>query len=180
MADNKLELFIHLEGELEPRTIEVSTDTTLLTAITDAGIPVTDEMHVFAGDWDEGARADTDDDEAEDTHEPEVLQNRLCDCEFGRPPRVHCVRCRRVRVTVGHNGRERRRAFSPAATVATVTVWAHRAFHIDPTDAANIVLKLCGTDDLPSIEASLAQLIEKGNCELCFDLVPKDRIEGQR
>lgn len=179
-TENQIEFFVHFEGQRVPRLVKAAAKASLLSALTDAGIAITDEMHVFVGDCEQAAVADIDPNlnDLEDDHEPESLQKSLGDCDLGHPGQVHCVRCRRVRTTVQYNGTDRRRAFSPAASVATATKWAHRVFHVDRADAANFVLQLCGTKEAPSIETKLVQLVEKGQCELCFELVPRERIEG--
>lgn len=180
MSKDKIEFFVHLESEAEPRIVEAESGATLLSALNEAGIPVTDDLHIFVGDWQEGANTNVLGDDAEDSHEPEDWNKRLCDCELGHPAQLHCVRCRRVRVTVEYNGKERRRSFSPAASIGVVTVWAHRIFRVDCVDAANFVLQFCDSNQMPSVEATLGQLVKDKRCVLCFDLVPKDRIEGIR
>lgn len=92
--------------------------------------------------------------------------------------RVHVHTCRKVEVTVNFNVEHASHAFSPAATVAVVKEWADRKFKVSGVDATEHALQICGTTDRPSDDTHLGSLLAPGSCDLCFDLVPKHRVEG--
>lgn len=92
--------------------------------------------------------------------------------------RLHVCRCRRVETTVNFMDQTAERAFPPGARVRAVKEWAVRRFRLDPKDAAEHVLQICCSNDRPSSDTPLIQLVEGRCCTLCFDLVPEKRVEG--
>ena len=98
--------------------------------------------------------------------------------DLKRGCRLHVCRCRRVTTTVNFMDRSAERAFPPGARVRAVKAWAVRRFQMDPKDAAEHVLQLCGSTERPSSDTPLVELIDGRCCTLCFDLVPEKRVEG--
>ena len=92
--------------------------------------------------------------------------------------RVHVHTCRKVLVTINFNAEHAAHPFSPAATVAVVKEWADLKFKLSGVDATEHALQLCGTTDRPSDDTHIGGLLAPGSCDLCFDLVPKHRVEG--
>ena len=92
--------------------------------------------------------------------------------------RVHVHRCRKVQVTINFNGREKSHRFSPATTVGVVKAWADEKFGLSGVDATEHALQRCGTTERPSEDTHIGSLVRAGDCALCFDLVPKQRVEG--
>ena len=102
--------------------------------------------------------------------------------EVGLAPRsrVHVHRCKVVEVTVNYNRDQKKGFFPPSATVDWVKEWAigKDQYDMSPVDAAEHVLKLCNSGDLPDGEVHIGTLVKVSDGTLCFDLVPKQRIEG--
>lgn len=92
--------------------------------------------------------------------------------------RVHIHRCRKVKVSVNFNGETAVDNFPPATTVGKVKKWADRKFDIDKVDATEHALQLCGTADRPDEDVHIGTLTNNHSCSVCFDLVPKKRVEG--
>lgn len=97
---------------------------------------------------------------------------------IGHRHRVHCHRCRRIEVTVNFNGQSRSHSFSPAKTIGKIKHWADDQFHLKGVDATEHALQLCGTSTRPDEDLHLGSLVRSPHCEVCFDLVPKKRVEG--
>lgn len=92
--------------------------------------------------------------------------------------RVHVNRCRKVKVEVNFNGRDKSHPFSPSTTVAAVKAWADDKFGLSGVDATEHALQRCGTTERPPDDTHIGSLVAAGTCVLCFDLVPKQRVEG--
>lgn len=92
--------------------------------------------------------------------------------------RVHVHRCRKVEVEVNFNGRDKSHRFSPSTTIAEVKVWADKEFKLTGVDATEHALQRCGTTERPSDDTHIGSLVAAGTCALCFDLIPKQRVEG--
>ena len=94
--------------------------------------------------------------------------------------RLHVHRCKQVEVTVNYNQDQKKGFFSPSATVDWVKEWAvaKDQYDMSPVDAAEHVLKLCTAGDLPDGEVHIGTLVKFPDGTLCFDLVPKQRVEG--
>ena len=94
--------------------------------------------------------------------------------------RLHVHRCKEVEVTVNYNQDQKKGFFSPSATVDWVKEWAvaKDQYDMSPVDAAEHVLKLCNAGDLPDGEVHIGTLVKFPDGTLCFDLVPKQRVEG--
>lgn len=84
----------------------------------------------------------------------------------------------RIDVTVHYNGRHVGRAFSPATTIGRVRRWAARQLDISETEAVRAALQFCDTTVQPPIRRHLGALDRNRDRRLCFDFVPKKRIQG--
>ena len=102
--------------------------------------------------------------------------------EAGLTPRsrVHIHRCKSVEVTVNYNQDQKKGVFAPSATVDRVKEWAvaKDQYDLSPVDAAEHVLKLCNSGELPDEEVHIGTLVKFPDGTVCFDLVPKQRVEG--
>lgn len=124
--------------------------------------------------------------DAEDTpivmieNSEEVLapEKRLDKSGIGQRSRVHIHRCRRVEVSVNFNAAQQLHEFPPAATVGRVKQWAVREFGLPKVDATEHTLQICGSAIRPDEDTHIGSLVQYPDCSLCFDLVPKQRIEG--
>ncbi len=93
--------------------------------------------------------------------------------------RIHIHRCRKIKVSVNFNGKEAAESFPPSKTIAKVKRWADKQFGIEGVDATEHALQICGTAKRPDEDTHLGTLVRSRNCEVCFDLVPKKRVEGE-
>ena len=116
----------------------------------------------------------------EDESEPLALDAHLTVVGVRNRARVHVHRCRRVEVTVNFNGDERSETFPPSATVARVKRWAvsKRGFDLNEVDAAEHLLQVCGSSVRPDEDTHIGTLFQSPRCDVCLDLVPKQRVEG--
>lgn len=116
----------------------------------------------------------------EDSDEVLELDKKLKEVGIGHRHRVHCHRCRRVEVTVNFNGRAESKAFPSSTTVKRVKKWADAKdqFDLKGVDATDHVLQICGTNVRPDEDTHIGTLVRHPSCKLCFDLVPKVRVEG--
>ena len=92
--------------------------------------------------------------------------------------RIHIHRCRKIKVSVSFNGKEIDDAFPPSRTIAKVKHWADKEFGIEGVDATEHALQISGTAKRPDEDTHLGALVRRPNCQICFDLVPKKRVEG--
>ncbi len=93
--------------------------------------------------------------------------------------RVHLHRLKAITVTVRYAGRpEQHHTFRPNATIARVKRWAAQAFNITPSDAAELMLQIAGTDIRPDADVHLGSLVKAPQHQVCFDLVPAPRVNG--
>jgi len=116
----------------------------------------------------------------EDSDEPLPLEAKLVDAGLKHRGRVHIHRCRRVEVTVNFNGVTKVHPFSPGQTLQRVKAWAAKQFGMSEADAAEHALQICDSTERPSEDTHLGSLVTRPGCAVCFDLVPKQRIEGAR
>ena len=102
--------------------------------------------------------------------------------EAGLTPRsrLHIHRCKSVEVTVNYNQDQKKGFFAPSTTVDWVKEWAagKDQYNLSPVDAAEHVLKVCNSGDQPDEEVHIGTLVKFPDGTLCFDLVPKQRVEG--
>jgi hypothetical protein len=115
----------------------------------------------------------------EDAEEPLDATRTVAEA-VGERGHVHVHRCRRVEVKVTFNGVTKDHSFAPGAKIKRVFRWAtgKDGFPMSEEDRAEHALQLCGTDDQPDPADHVGSFVTEGNCEVCFDLVPKHRFEG--
>ena len=94
--------------------------------------------------------------------------------------RVHVHRCKRVAVSVNFNAGQKTDDFPPSTTVKRLKKWAEgkKGFDLSEADAADHLLQVCGSAERPDEDTHIGSLVEVPDCSLCFDLVPKSRVEG--
>jgi hypothetical protein len=92
--------------------------------------------------------------------------------------RVHLHRLKGIDVTVRYAGRDVRRTFRPSATVARVKKWSTHELGITPSDAAELMLQITGTDNRPDGDTHIGALVKAPTKVLSFDLVPSPRVNG--
>ncbi len=163
--EEKIELYLQGEALTDIQVLEVAPTLTvaeLFDVIRADGNELTDE-HVLL----------IEDDATE--HSGVV---RLIDIGIGHQGRIHCHRCRKVEVSVHFNNETERHSFPPSATMAAVTKWATDKFKLEGRDACEHALQVCNSTKRPDEDSHLGALVAYPNCTICFDLVPKVRVEG--
>lgn len=169
MSDKEkhIEIFLQGEGIPEIQLIKVSPDSTLRDVVkaAQAGGAVgmnPEEVIFFVEDSDRELKIDI----------------RLKEAGIGHRHRLHCHRCRKVEVTVNFNGMSKPQTFPPSKTIAKVKKWADDQFGLKGVDATEHALQICGTNTRPDEDVHIGSLVQHPGCKLCFDLVPKKRVEG--
>jgi hypothetical protein len=93
--------------------------------------------------------------------------------------KAHLHRCRHIEVDVRFNNETVHHRFGPGATIARVKRWAaEHKFGMTPEEASEHVLQILGTQDRPSPGTHLGALTKCPHCQLAFDLVPDQRVNG--
>lgn len=108
--------------------------------------------------------------------EPQQRKQPLKDLKHGA--RVHVSSCRRIRTVVHFLERTAHHDFPPGTRVRTVKACAVREFRIEPKGAGEHVLRICDSTMKPATDTPLSELVHRGRCSVCFDLVPDKRVEG--
>ncbi len=167
MSDQMIELFVQGEGIGEVALIRVPHGATVREVIrkakTECRIEAREEEIIVL---------------VEDKDEDVPLDAKLIDVGIRHRHRVHLHRCRRVEVSVNFNSATKKRAFSPSATIAKIKRWADKEFGLKGVDATEHALQICGTDKRPDLDVHVGSLVQYPHCQICFDLVPKQRVEG--
>lgn len=165
---SEIELFVQGEGIPEITLMRVPADGTVRDVLAAVA------AHGRQAD-DSGGVAEVFVEEAEEPLAPDVA---LAAAGIGHRGRVHVHRCRRVAVTVNFNQKDANHPFPPSATVRRVKAWAVEKFKLNEVDAAEHVLQRCGSAERPDEDVHIGSLVQTPNCAVCFDLVPKQRVEG--
>jgi hypothetical protein len=93
--------------------------------------------------------------------------------------KLHLHRCRHVAVTVNFAGRPAVHKFAPGTTVARIKHWAAvKQFGMTEAEAGEHVLQITGTKDRPAPGTHVGTLASCPACEVRFDLVPDQRVNG--
>ena len=116
----------------------------------------------------------------ENTNVPLELDAKIDEVGLGPRSRVHIHRCKGVQVTVNYNQDQKKGFFPPSATVDWVKEWAvgKDQYDMSPVDATEHVLQVCNSTDRPDEDVHIGALVKFSDETLCFDLVPKQRVEG--
>lgn len=115
----------------------------------------------------------------EDKDEPVNEWGMIGDHAGGAGVKIHAHRCRHILSAINFNGDTVRHRFGPGTTVARARNWAaERQFGMTPSEAAEHVLQLSGTQDRPAPGAHLGALASSPTCIVTFDLVPNERVNG--
>ncbi len=173
-SDTKsMELFLHGNGH--PQIIHASLNETLREVFEKLNSVPHEELFVFVGESEEAIHQPNED---ADIHEPADINLSVESLALFEHRHVHISAAHRIEVTVYFNGGNHKRRFSPATTIATVTTWAKMRFHVDPKDGADLILAVKPSEEHPRLDQHLGELIEKGSCELAFDLVREITPQG--
>lgn len=114
----------------------------------------------------------------ENLDEPLDLDILLVDAGIKKHTRLHVHTCHRVNVTVNFQDKAESHFFAPSTTISVVKKWADKKFGLSEADATEYALQLCNSTERPAEDVHLGTLVTPSECAVCFDLVPKQRIEG--
>ena len=115
----------------------------------------------------------------EDEEEPLDEKTKVTDCISGATLKLHLNRCRKIEVAVTFNGETVNYLFAPGVTVSYVKHWAAEdKFGMSKEEASEHVLQIVGTSDRPTPGTHIGALLLCRGCDLSFDLVPDERING--
>jgi len=114
----------------------------------------------------------------EDSDQQLDLDVRLNDAGIRHRHRLHCHRCREVGLTINFNGASKAHSFPPSKSMGSVKKWADNEFGLKGVDATEHALQLCRTNTRPDQDVHIGALVQYPHCQVCFDLVPKKRVEG--
>ena len=93
--------------------------------------------------------------------------------------KLHYSRCAKVEVAVTYNGETVHFHFSPSATVDRIKKWAAESkFKMTDEEAGEHVLQISGTHERPAPSSHIGALALPETCEVKFDLVPDERVNG--
>lgn len=169
--NNELQLFVQGEGIADIQLVRVAEQSTLRELIGKLGSALAEADAASAADEFIFLLEDSERELASDKSLKELgIKNR---------ERIHINRCRKVKVSVNFNGKEIADAFPPSRTIAKVKRWADKQFGIEGVDATEHALQICGTAKRPDEDVHIGALVRRPNCQVCFDLVPKKRVEGE-
>lgn len=178
MEGEVIEIYVHAAGRAE--VVQAAPAESLRQILSNVGLIGAGGAGylTFVGEC-EDALAEADDvEDGSDSHLPVNIDLSVEVLGLRRHRHVHHHRCHHIAVVVNFSSASKRRSFSPAATVETVTRWAREKFHVDPAVASEYVLQFCGSTVQPRSDQHLSQLPEAANCALCFDLVPEVTPQG--
>lgn len=119
-----------------------------------------------------------DEDDGEDAVEAVDKKKSVGDLGLGKLRHVHVARCNRVKVEVHYGAKTKRRKVAPSTTVKTLTVWARKAFKLDPASAAEYVLQITGTTTQPRGDTHVGELTTAPVCAVSFDLIKEVTPQG--
>jgi hypothetical protein len=92
--------------------------------------------------------------------------------------RVQLHRLKSIDVIVRYASRDVRRSFRPSATVGRVKKWATHELGVAPSDAAELMLQIRGTDNRPDADIHIGTFVKAPMHILEFDIVPSPRVNG--
>jgi hypothetical protein len=169
--DGELELFVQAEGLADIKLAKFDRNATVREALAALASK-------FGGVFEELKNAQNANAFLEDSDKELNLDRTLDEQEIKNRSRLHIHRCRRIKVSVNFNGQTITDSFPPSTTVRRVKKWADKEFDIDKADAVEHALQLCGTATRPDEDTHIGALTTNPACSVCFDLVPKIRVEG--
>jgi hypothetical protein len=169
---SEIQIFVQGEGIADIKLVRVPADGTVRDLV-EAALP----QEKGQRDKDQKARPSVT---VEDSDEVLDLNSKLKAVGIGHRARVHIHRCRTVDVTVNFNVQSKSHKFPVAATVGKVKQWAvgGSGFKMPEVDALEHLLQVCDSSTRPDEDTHVGALVEFPDCQVCFDLVPKQRVEG--
>jgi hypothetical protein len=114
----------------------------------------------------------------DDRDEPVSHSSTLSDAGVREGCRIHVHTCRLIEVSCNYNGQTKKERFSPTARVRRVKDAFGHQFKIDPHDIGSFTLLVCGSHSDPDENTQIGALTTYPKCELCFDLVKRENVQG--
>jgi hypothetical protein len=179
VSNNEFEVFVHAQGA-KPKLVMASPAEPLKEVLARAGISLggTEPMLVFVGECLEALQESIAVDNGEDGHSPVDPSFSVEQLRLREHKHIHCHRCRHVAVEVNYSSRTKHHRFSPATTIAVVTKWALKKFDLTDAAAADYVLQICHSKQVPRPNEHLGELVHAPDCRVCFDLVKEVTPQG--
>ena len=116
---------------------------------------------------------------AEDVDEPVDDLAPAIDHACATGLKLHFNRCSRVEVLVSYNGETVDCHFAPSATIGRIKKQvAEIKFKMSDEEAGEHVLQISGTHHRPAPGTHIGVLSSPETCEVKFDLVPDERVNG--
>ncbi len=179
MDQLRMDVFLHRRGQ-KPEIVAGEENESLGSLLARNGTNNGDAV-VFVGECDDVLR-DLDEgeieDDSEDRQEAADLNCTLKELDLRGRRHVHVSTCRRIAVSVEFGRKTKRRRFSPAVTIVTVTEWAKRALRLDRKAAEEYVLQICDSIVQPRPDEHLGEVVQGDVCDICFDLVKEITPQG--
>lgn len=114
----------------------------------------------------------------DDCEEPVILTITLEAAGIRDGSRVHVHTCRYIEVSGNYNGKTIIERFSPIVRVRTVKEKLAKKFEIDMHDLGSFALLICGSQVELDENSPIGSLVHHAHCDLCFDLVKRENIQG--
>ncbi|RUX23022.1 hypothetical protein EOA27_01785 [Mesorhizobium sp. M2A.F.Ca.ET.037.01.1.1] len=115
----------------------------------------------------------------EDEDTPLGIETVITEIKSPHGLKLHLHRCHDIEVSVTFNRKTVQHTFKPGTTVAKVKKWAAiKQFHMTPDEAGEHLLQISGTHDRPAPNTHLGTLVTQPHCQVKFDLVPDERVNG--
>jgi hypothetical protein len=114
----------------------------------------------------------------EDQDEPIEHSRTMQEAGVQEGARVHVHTCRRIEVSCNYNGQTKKEKFAPTGRIRRVKDKFGDEFKIDPLDLGNFTLLICGSQTEPDENTQIGSLTTYPKCELCFDLVKRENVQG--
>jgi hypothetical protein len=162
---NKTKLFVTTAGTDEDKLVQLGASDpvkAIADAAKSAGLPVPEAALFFL----------------EEREEPLDPDKGLQDVGVRADARIHIGRCKKVGVAVHYGKDEVQKSFPPSVLVGTVHAWAAGKLLPNEVDRKEHVLQLCESNVQPTPRTQIGTLVKGEGCELCFDLVASERVEG--
>jgi len=172
------DIFVHAHGR-DPVVASVEDTDILADVLERLGLGGKEfaDAPVFVGES-EDVLGDLDADDGEDKVEAVDKKKSVGDLGLGNLRHVHVARCKRVKIEVHYGAKTKRRKVAPSTTVKTLTVWARKAFKLDPASAAEYVLQITGTTTQPRGDTHVGELTTAPVCAVSFDLIKEVTPQG--
>jgi hypothetical protein len=162
--NNKISVYLHLEGAHEPKTIEIPENGKVKDVLEicsqEMGIANDDHLRLYLLNEDL----------------PEEKEHSVKD-RIKPKTKIHCHRCQKVEVIVVYNGKTFQDPFPPSTKASKIVKKAIKALGISENDAADLVLRLSDKTDLQD-DDPIGAFIGYPECKITVNLLHPNPIQG--